>query len=88
LQSELKFDYEKKEQATKLEQEKKDAIALEEQEKQKVIRNSFMGGFALLMLLSLVIFRIYLNKKNANELISLQTQEIQQHKHNIEEKQK
>ncbi len=88
VQSELKFDYEKKEQATKLEQEKKDAIALEEQEKQKIIRNSFMGGFALLLLLSVVIFKSYRNKKKANELISLQKQEVEQQKHIIEEKQK
>lgn len=88
VQSELKFDYEKKEQAAKLEQEKKDAIALEEQEKQKVIRNSFMGGFALLLLLSLVIFRSYRNKKRANELISRQKHEVEQQKHTIEEKQK
>ncbi|MDF2453160.1 MAG: protein serine/threonine phosphatase [Bacteroidota bacterium] len=81
LQSELKFDYEKKEQASKLEQEKKDALALEEQKKQKVIRNSFMGGFVLLFVLSIVIFRSYRNKKIANELISLQ-------KNTIEEKQK
>lgn len=88
VQSELKFDYEKKEQAAKLEQEKKDAIALEEQEKQKVIRNSFMGGFALLLLLSVVIFKSYRNKKKANELISLQKKEVENQKHIIEEKQK
>ena len=88
VQSELKFDYEKKEQATKLEQEKKDAIALEEQEKQKIIRNSFMGGFALLLLLSVVIFKSYRNKKKANELISLQKKEVENQKHIIEEKQK
>ena len=88
VQSELKFDYEKKEQATKLGQEKKDAIALEEREKQKIIRNSFMGGFALLLLLSVAIFKSYRNKKKANELISLQKKEVENQKHIIEEKQK
>jgi len=88
VQSEMNFNFEKKEQAAKLEQEKKDAIALEEQQKQKVIRNSFIGGFALLLILSVVIFRSYRNKQKANQLINLQKQEVEQQKHVIEEKQK
>lgn len=88
VESQMKFDFEKKEQAAKLEQEKKDAVALEEQQKQKVIRNSFIGGFAMLFLLSVVIFSGYQNKKKANELISKQKQEVEQQKHTIEEKQK
>ncbi|MBC7696686.1 MAG: SpoIIE family protein phosphatase [Burkholderiales bacterium] len=47
-----------------------------------------MGGFVLLLLLSVVIFKSYRNKKKANELISLQKQEVEKQKHTIEEKQK
>ena len=53
----------KKEQATKLKQEKKDAIAKQEIQKQKVVRNSFMGGFALVLLLAAVVTRGYRQKQ-------------------------
>lgn len=88
LQSEIKFEFEKKEQITKFVQEKKDALVLKEKEKQKGIRNIFIGGFSLVVVFLVAIFRGYRNKKKANELISLQKQEVEIQKHIIEEKQK
>ena len=44
-----KYEYEKKELATKAEQDKKDLFAEEEKQKQTIIRNSFIGGFVLVL---------------------------------------
>lgn len=81
LQTEMQHEYEKKEAVAKAEQEKKDAIAAEELEKQKMQRNGFVGGFALMMVLAGVSYRSFRNKRKANEIISHQ-------KHLVEEKQK
>ena len=81
LKKQMQYDFEKKEAQTKAEQEKKDIIANEELQKQKVVRNSFIGGFALVLILALVVFRSYRQKQKANIEISKQ-------KHVIEEKQK
>ena len=62
-------------------QEKRDALANEELQRQKVVRNSFITGFALVLVLALVIFRSFKQKQKANI-------EITKQKHVIEEKQK
>lgn len=66
VQAQMNYEFDKKEQVAKLDQEKKDAIALEEKQKQAIIRNSFIGGFVLLCLLSVFIFRGYRNKQRSN----------------------
>ncbi|MCB9168397.1 MAG: tetratricopeptide repeat protein [Flavobacteriales bacterium] len=47
LRQEYKYEYEKKEAVEQAKQEEKDAIAAEELRRQKLVRNGFMGGFAL-----------------------------------------
>lgn len=81
VQSEMNFEFEKKEQAAKLEQEKKDALAKEELNKQTMQRNAFIGGFALMIALVGVIYRSYRNKRKSHEIIARQ-------KELVEEKQK
>lgn len=81
VQSEMNFEFEKKEQAAKLEQEKKDALASEALKKQKMQRNGFIGGFALMLALAGVSYRGYRNKRKAHRMIALQ-------KMLVEEKQK
>ncbi len=81
LKKQMQYTFEKKEAETKAEQEKKDIIANEELQKQKVVRNSFIGGFTLVLILALVVFRSYCQKQKANI-------EITGQKHVIEEKQK
>jgi adenylate cyclase len=56
-QQQMQYDFERKEAIIKLEQDKKDAIAYEELKKQKLVRNSFIGGFAVVLLFAVVIFR-------------------------------
>ncbi len=58
VQIQMQYEFDKKESLGKVEQEKKDAIALEELQKQKLIRNGFVGGFAVLLIFVVIIFII------------------------------
>ena len=84
VQAQMNYEFDKKEQATKLDQENKDAIANEEKEKQKILRNSFIGGFVFVLLLALLIFKGYRNKQKANFIITKQKDEVEQSKKIIE----
>jgi adenylate cyclase len=69
----MQYEFDKKEEATKIEQEKKDAIALEELQRHKLVRNGFMGGFAVVLLFAGVFFvqrnRIGKEKKRSEEML-------------------
>ena len=80
---EYEYKYEKEKQKQKLENEKKEAIHREEIKRQKIIRNSFVGGFTLMIFLSFFIYRSYRIKnrlnielKKKNDQISNQKEEI------------
>lgn len=78
---ELQFEFEKKENFLKAEQEKEKLLAREEKEKQQIIIYSISGGFILLLLLALLIYRNLQQNKKQSKIISVQ-------KDMIEEKQK
>jgi adenylate cyclase len=69
-QTEL-FNLERK--AAKAEQDKKDELAMAELKKQKMVRNAFISGFAILLLLFSVIFsqrnRIAREKRRSDDLL-------------------
>ncbi|MBL4587555.1 MAG: tetratricopeptide repeat protein [Flavobacteriales bacterium] len=69
----MQYDFDKKEAVTLAEQEKKDAIALQELKRQKLVRNGFMGGFAVVLLFAGVFFiqrnRIGKEKERSEELL-------------------
>ena len=69
----MQYDFDKKEAETKAEQEKKDALAKQELKRQKLVRNSFMGGFAVVFLFAGIFFaqrnRIGKEKKRSDELL-------------------
>ena len=95
VQAQMNYDFEKKEAEAKTKQDNKDAIANEEKEKQIIVRNSFIGGFAFVLLLALMILRGYRNKRKANLIITKQKeavevakQIIEKQKKEVEEKQK
>jgi tetratricopeptide (TPR) repeat protein/serine phosphatase RsbU (regulator of sigma subunit) len=79
--AEMNFDFEKKQQAAKLDQEKKEEVARQELQKQKLQRNGFIAGFALMLALAGVSYRSYRQKK-------LSHQEIQHQKLLVDQKQK
>ncbi|MEZ4980048.1 MAG: adenylate/guanylate cyclase domain-containing protein [Saprospiraceae bacterium] len=72
-QLEMQYEFDKKEAATKAEQEKKDAIAAQELKQQKLVRNGFMGGFAVVFLFAGVFLvqrnRIGKEKERSEELL-------------------
>lgn len=57
VQTKMQYEFDKKESLTKAEQEKKDAIALQEIKQQQLVRNSFIGGFAVVLLFAGVFFK-------------------------------
>ncbi|MEZ4808679.1 MAG: adenylate/guanylate cyclase domain-containing protein [Flavobacteriales bacterium] len=72
-QLEMQYAFDKKEAATRAEQEKKDAVAAQELRRQKVVRNGFMGGFALVAVFAGIFFtqrnRIGKEKARSEELL-------------------
>lgn len=54
---EMQYDFDKKEAAALAEQEKKDAFAKQELQRQKIVRNVFVGGFALVLIFAGIFFR-------------------------------
>ncbi|MBW7868906.1 MAG: SpoIIE family protein phosphatase [Brumimicrobium sp.] len=84
VQKEMQFEFDKKEALQQAEQEKKDAIAKEELAKQRLQRNGFIGGFILMLALTVVVYRNYRNKKKANDIISQQKKEVEQQKDKVE----
>jgi tetratricopeptide (TPR) repeat protein len=81
VSTEMQFEFDKKEAATKLEQEKREAVTQAESKKQKVIIFSVCGILLLVAIFAVFAFRSYRQKQRAN--IEITTQ-----KEIIEEKQK
>ncbi len=81
---EAKYQTEKKQQEIEKQQiilEKKDAeIKMQEAKtsRQKIQRNAFIGGFALMLVLAFIVFISYRQKKKANILLAEQKYEIEE----------
>ncbi|MBU8892145.1 MAG: tetratricopeptide repeat protein [Bacteroidales bacterium] len=75
---EYQYVYEKEKQAAELEQQKKDAVHAEEVKRQKIVRNSFIAGFVLMLMLVLVVLRSFMQKRKANRILSAQKEEIEE----------
>lgn len=60
MQIQMQFDFDKKEAIAKAEQDKKDALAKKELERQKLVRNSFIGGFVVVLLFA----GVFLSQRN------------------------
>jgi len=91
VQEQMNFEFEQKQATEKAEQDKKDAVAEQDRNRQKVIRNSFIGGFALMLALAFFIFRGYRQKQKDNiiitqqkELVEKQRDEVEKQKHEVE----
>ncbi len=69
VQSQMQYEFDKKEALAKAEHEKKNAIALKEIQKQKLVRNGFIGGFAVVLIFAFV-FLIQRNKISKARKIS------------------
>jgi signal transduction histidine kinase len=63
VEIQMQYEFDKKESLAKVEQEKKNALALKEMQKQKLIRNALIGGFALLLILGVIISIIMIQSR-------------------------
>ena len=68
----MQYEFDKKQEQQRMEQEKKDALAQAEVNHQRLIRNGFIGGFILMLMLALVVYKGYFDKKAANRMILTQ----------------
>jgi hypothetical protein len=55
-EQQMQYEFDKKELAIKAEQDKKDLVNEKKIQKQKLVRNGFIGGFAIMMLFAVVFF--------------------------------
>ncbi|MEP6646179.1 MAG: adenylate/guanylate cyclase domain-containing protein [Saprospiraceae bacterium] len=73
VETQMQYDFDKKEIQTKTEQDKKDLIAQKKLQRQKLMRNGFMGGFAVVLLFAGIFLsqrnKIKLGKKLSDELL-------------------
>lgn len=75
LENQYKFDKEK--EVIAAEQAKKDVLQAEELKRQKVVRNSFIAGFVLMIAFAFIIFRNLAQKRKANLVLAEQKEEIE-----------
>ena len=75
---EYQYKYDKEKQAAELEQQKKDAVQAEELKWQKIVRNAFIVGFVLMLLLVLLVYIGFLQKRKANRVLATQKHEIRE----------
>ena len=75
---EYQYEYEKAKQATELEQQKKDAINKAELKRQKMVRNSFIVGFILMLLLVFVVLHSFFQKRKVNRILLAQKNKIEE----------
>ncbi len=78
IQTQMQYDFDKKESLNKAEQEKKDAIAKKEIQRQKLVRNGFIGGFSIVLLFAGVFFRQRNRIKKGNEALQLAKERAEQ----------
>ncbi|HRC33750.1 MAG TPA: adenylate/guanylate cyclase domain-containing protein, partial [Bacteroidia bacterium] len=73
VETQMLYEFDKKESFAKAQQEKKDAVALKELQRQKIVRNSFVGGFVFVSLFAGIFFsqrnRIRKEKKRSEDLL-------------------
>ncbi len=73
VETQMQYDFDKKESLAKAEQDKKDLIAQRKLQKQKLMRNGFMGGFAVVLLFAIIFLsqrnKIRLGKQRSDELL-------------------
>ncbi|MCW3086143.1 MAG: hypothetical protein JWP12_3509 [Bacteroidetes bacterium] len=72
---------------TKYETEKKEKEIIQgkaESERQTTIKNAFIGGFVLMLLLVFIVYKGYRNKQRSNEQITAQKYKVEEQKEEVE----
>ena len=84
VQAEMNFEFQQKQDAEKAEQDIKDAVSNQDKKRQLIIRDAFMGGFILMLVLAFFVFRSYRQKQRANIVITQQKEEVEKQKNLVE----
>jgi len=74
---ELTYQFEKEKQATELEQEKKDAVQAEKNRKKNILILVISLSLVIFIILAIIIFKLFLEKKNTNIILREQKSEIE-----------
>lgn len=85
VESQMHYEFEKKEAAAKLDQDKKDAIAAEELKRQELQRNYLYGGLLLVIIFAGFIFSRYRITQKQKKIIELKNIETEKQKNTIAE---
>ena len=88
VQTQMNYEFAKKENETKAEQDKKDLIVEKEKQKQKITIVSVSVGLILVLVLALVILRSLRQNQKKNKIITEQKEIVEHQKELVEEKQK
>ena len=88
VKAQMNYEFNKKEQAAKLQEEKKEAVAASERKKQKIIIGSVSLGLILVLILALVILKSLRDNQKKNKIITQQKELVELQKSLVEEKQK
>ncbi len=88
VKQQMQYEFDKKEIQEKSKQEIKDAIAYKELEKQKFERNGFAIGALLTSAFSFLVFRSYRQKRKANEIITIQKNEVEKQRNIVQSQNK
>jgi serine phosphatase RsbU (regulator of sigma subunit) len=88
LQTQMQYDFDKKEGKLLAEQEKKDAIAASDKKKQMVITTSVIAGLLLVLLFAAFILRSLHITRNQKNIIEDQKTIVEHQKHKVEEHQR
>ena len=85
-QLQLQYEFDKKEALTKLVQEKKDVITQNELQSQKMVRNGFIGGLIVLIIMFIIAIIRFREKKKLSDKLAIQNAEIENQKSIVDEK--
>ena len=87
-QTEMNFEFDKKQSLLKVENEKQAAVAEESLKRERLRRNYLIAGFIVVLIFSLFILKAYRQKRKAHHIISEQKKQVENKNQIIEEKQK
>lgn len=88
VQTQMQYEFDKKEAATAAENSRREAVAAAESRKQRIILFAISGFGLLLLVLAGVIFRSLRINQKKNRIISLQKEAVEKQKAIVEEHQK
>lgn len=78
MQQQFQYEFDKKEALLQLVQERQNALSADELARKDFQRNTFFGGFFLMLTLAIIAYRNFSRKKKDNRMIKEQKQAVEQ----------